>query len=122
MARVIAFRLFFTNLTTSAFYFGVTRQQITDSLLNRGTFNCSISSKFDYITNKHSPSIITHFFLFSFIHRLKVSNRSLIFTTNISFFNSYNLITVISPYTNPQLLPIFSAVSNLSPVNIHTFI
>ena len=31
-------------------------------------------------------------------------------------------MTVKSPYINLQLLAIFSAVSNLSPVNIHIFI
>ena len=31
-------------------------------------------------------------------------------------------MTVKSPYINLQLLAIFSAVSNLSPVNIQTFI
>ena len=69
-----------------------------------------------------SPSTNRDFFLLTLRQQSNISrlSQNLVQTSSIVF--SDILITVISPYINLQLLAIFSAVSNLSPVSIHIFI
>jgi len=77
MANVIFFIFDFTNLTISAFYFGVTLQQITEAhLITIRRKSVFLSSSFK-ITAKLSPSTIRpNFFMFLFLPNVNYASSA----------------------------------------------
>ena len=120
IANVILFKLSLISLTTYAFCFGVTLQHTTLSQSYATLMNIGILWGFFKINANESPSTSIDFFLPSLTHSSYVSLLSASFFSTSSRFYSANRITVMSPCINLQLLAMFSAVSNLSPVSIQT--
>lgn len=120
MARVTFPSPSLMSRTTYAFCLGVTLQHTTDSQNCAIYTNSRLMRRSSMIMASVSPSTRKDFFRFCFMHRLNVSLLSRTHCRSASRLGSENLIMVISPYIRRHDFAMFSAVSILSPVSIHT--
>ena len=125
IANVILFNCLRTSLTTSAFWLGNNLQHTTASQF-LAMLASSIDAAYDLRMGvKSLPSISNPFATWSFVSLLLCSTSYFSFATIASSFASFSGLYFITSKLlciKLQLLAMFSAVSILSPVNIHTFI
>lgn len=123
IAKVILSVFYLTNLTTFAFYLGVHRQTTTEWHFYAISKNLrSYFLDLSKTTLSASPSIKIAYFLFSFLHFSRLIYVSLKKFSIDAFIPFFNLVICIELFISLQLFAIFSAVPNLSPVNIQTLI
>ena len=121
IAKVILSLLSLIRRTTCAFCFGVTRQMITESHSLAISRNLCLNWILSRICNDSPSTMIAHCCP-DYRHSLIMSSLLVTNFSTSSIFFELILCRLKLCCMSLQLIPIFSAVSSLSPVSIQTLI
>ena len=119
MARVVSVRWSLTMRMTWAFCLGVLLQTTTLFMAQASVSKWVCHWGLCMIKARHSPSTMRLISLCCWAETATISSISRSLSSTFSF--SRTRMIWLSIETKPQDLDMFSAVSNLSPVNIHIF-